>query len=129
MNKDIEQAKMLPSDLIETCAAKVWMNDGIMRLSFFPGTEITLEAAGEITAAFEHLSDGIKFPYLVDTRNVKSATRAVRIYASRPELSKVRSASAILIASPMSKALGNIYLKLNPPPLSFKDVLFRERSS
>ena len=46
--------------------------------------------------------------------------RESRNYASGKEVSKITEAMALLIKSPVSKVLGNIFLGINKPPYPTK---------
>jgi len=93
---------------------KIWLGeDGIVRMESLPGAEETLEDSIENITAAAKFSNGEKSLALVDIRNLKSITKPAREYYSGPETAKVTKACAILVGSPVTKVIGNFYLKLN----------------
>ena len=88
---------------------------GIARQEPFPESDFTLEDAREVTAAFATLGNGKPLPTLVDLRNVRWMQREARAHFSGPETAIVQSAAALIIASPLSRAIGNFFLGFNKP--------------
>ena len=81
-----------------------------------PNAAITLAESKETLAAYQKVSQGQPRPLLTDIRNVKSVDRASRVYAADQEFSSTVSAAAILVASPVSRMVGNFFLGVNRPP-------------
>ena len=103
--------------IIKTRIASVWLdNDGIIRSVLVPHAEVTLEGAEETAAAYQQVSQGIPRPLLTDSRLVKSVDRPSRIYGTSDAVASVVSALAVLIASPVSRIVGNFFLRVNKPP-------------
>ena len=103
---------------IVTRVNKVWLGeDGIVRIIHVPGAEVTLEDCKETMAAYLKLNKGKRLPLFVDTRKMKSFSRAGRQYYSGEEAALVASAAAIIVDTPVSKALGNFYLGVSNPHL------------
>jgi hypothetical protein len=96
--------------------ARLWLDDDdIMRCDCFPGIEQTLADAEQVMAAFWGLAGQRRVPALVDIRNVKSIERAARAHYSGPESARVHLAVALLVGSPLSRAIGNFFMGLNKP--------------
>lgn len=89
--------------------------DRIVHARFLPGAEVTLEDARENLAATIGLTSGRAVPVLVDLRDVRSQTAEARAHFSGPEGRQVTAAVALLVASPLSRAVGNFYLGFNRP--------------
>jgi hypothetical protein len=107
----------MENEIIETRVSKIWLGeDGILRTTFIPDAELTLEDAIEIFHASKKVTGGKKAVSLVDARNVKSATSEVRKYGAREETVIYRAAIAVLVSSSITRALGNIFMRLNKPP-------------
>ena len=76
--------------------------------------------AKDILTASAKINQGKPYPALVDTRQVKSISREAREYFAGREASTIHKACAILIDSPVSSMMGNLFLKLNKPIMSVK---------
>jgi hypothetical protein len=92
-------------------------DDGIVRIIWVPGAEVTLEDAKETMAAYLKLNKGKRLPLFVDTKTMKSLSRDARKYYAGEEAAKVASAVAIIVGTPVSRVLGNFYLGLSNPHL------------
>ena len=98
--------------------AKIWVGeDGIGRIIWEPGAEVTLDDAHEVMAAYHKVRKGTKMPLLVDTQKMKSLDRGARHYFAGEEAAECASAAAIIVGTPVSKVLGNFYLGLSNPHL------------
>ena len=89
--------------------------DGIVRATYFPKAEETLAEAKEHIAAVVKVSRGNKYPVLVDCRKLKSITREAREYYAGKETANAVNAMAVLMGSPVSRTLGNFFMRLNKP--------------
>jgi hypothetical protein len=57
---------------------------------------------------------------MVDLRPIRSMDKASRSYSASAEHSDTMSAVALIVGSPLSRALGNFFLGLNVPPFPVK---------
>jgi len=106
----------MEKEVIVTRIAKIRLGkDGIVRSTYSPKAEETLAEAKENIATVLKISQGKKYPVLVDYGNVKSVTREARAYYAGEEAAKVVNATAILISSPVGKIIANFLLSLNKP--------------
>lgn len=87
----------------------------IIRARFLAGVELTLDEARANIAATAELTEGRRMPVLVDLRGVRSQSAEARAYLAGPEATRVSAAVALLVASPLSRAIGNFYLGFNRP--------------
>ena len=113
--------------VLETRTAKLWQDEhGIVHTVINENSELTLEDAIENLEAIKN--NAIKIPAVVlsDIRNISSVTKEHRDYFSSEKASKVIAAGALLISSPLSKVLGNLFLKINKPP--YKGKLFTSKT-
>lgn len=97
---------------------------------FLPGAELTLDGARENLAATAELADGRRWPVLVDLRNVRSQSSEARAHLAGPDATKVSLRVALLVSSPLSRAIGNFYLGFNRPEVPtrlFTDEVEAER--
>jgi hypothetical protein len=98
----------------ETRAQVVSLSDaGMLRATYKPGVDVGLQDAQEVLQRIGALSNGIRHPILVDITGIRSMSRDARAYFAGPDSAKVESAAALLVLSPMAKAIGNFFLGLN----------------
>ena len=84
---------------------------GFVRATVDPLAEMTLEDARE-ALAFTAKVAGERRPVLVDLREIKSQTREVRDYfAGHEDVVAACSRVAVLVASPVSRVIGNFFVK------------------
>lgn len=95
-----------------TCV--LW-EDRVIRGRFLAGAEVTLDDARENIAVTARLTKGKQRPVLVDLRQVRSQSADARAYLAGPDATRVSLAVALLISSPLSRAIGNFYLGFNRP--------------
>ena len=98
----------------------MWEEDGIFRFAYSLKAEVALDDAKENIAAQSKLVKEKKLPGLIDMTEVKSVNREARAYYASEEAVKLCSAIAILIATPISRVIGNLFLGLNTPPFPTK---------
>ncbi|WP_438030378.1 DUF7793 family protein [Sorangium sp. So ce233] len=94
-------------------------DDGIIRATAFP-VHMSLTFAQEVVRATIELADGTPRPVLVDIRAQKSVDRVAREYFAGAEAAKGHCALALLVDSPVSKAIGNFFLALSQAPVPRK---------
>lgn len=90
-------------------------DDGIVRVNVKPNAQISLQDAQISIRAIRELCGGKCTPVLVDMRGLAGIDREARLYFAGEETAKVESAAALIIESPLSKAIGNFFLGLNKP--------------
>jgi hypothetical protein len=90
-----------------------WKEDGVLRGECFEGVEETLEDAKEQIALQRKMLDGTRLPFLMDIRRVRSLSLEARAYFAGVESAQVFRATALLVSSPLSRAIGNFFLGLN----------------
>jgi alpha-D-ribose 1-methylphosphonate 5-triphosphate diphosphatase PhnM len=89
--------------------------DRYIHARFLPGAEVTLDDAKQNIAMTGELGGGVALPALIDLRDVRSQSAEARAYLAGPEAARVSNAVALLVASPLTKVLGNFYLGFNRP--------------
>ena len=91
-------------------------DDGIIRMQMQPGVfDLELADAQEVIGAVSALCGGVRRPVLVDLRGVRSMTRECRKYFAGPETAAAEAAAALLVVSPIARAIGNFFMGLNKP--------------
>lgn len=109
-------ARIAMPEIVTLSCGKFWLDEsGILRGVAHDGVENTLEQAREQIALQRTMGGGRPRPLLMDIRAVRSLSREARAYYASPVAAEVISATALLIASPLSRALGNFFLGLNKP--------------
>jgi hypothetical protein len=88
--------------------------NGILICRFKKGLNLNLEAARKCVEMRKDFSEGRSYPLLVDMRELESVSREAREYMADEGASLV-TAGALLISSPVTRTIGNIFLMLNRP--------------
>ncbi len=83
---------------------------------FRAGAEVTLDDARANVALCLQRNAGRR-PLLVDLREVRTQTAEARAYLAGPEGLRVSQAVGLLIGSPVSRVVDNLYLGLNKPAI------------
>jgi len=93
---------------------RMWLRpDGVVQLAWAPRVTMALEDAIQATTAMAQLTGGRQSPLLVDARDVGPQDRAARNeFARRGDLV---SAVALIVGSPLSRMLGNLFLGVSKP--------------
>lgn len=90
--------------------------DGIIRFRITPGAIVDVEVAEKCIAGAAELAGDRKHILLIDMRGLRSITREARhAYTTGPT-----TAVALLIGSPVGKAIGNFFIALNKPAYPLK---------
>lgn len=96
-------------------------DDGIARGEMLPGFEQRLEDAEENIAAIASLTEaGQRVRLIVDLSHTRAMNRDARVYYAGPESAKYISAVALVVGTPLSRALGNFFVGLNKPRMPLK---------
>ena len=103
---------------IETLSATINIDDSIVFVRIKQNCHLTLAHAVENLKAMEEISK-VNGPILalVDSRGVKSTTKQHRDYFATDRVKKIVKVAAMLVGSPLSRSLGNMFLKITRPPV------------
>jgi hypothetical protein len=96
-----------------TCA--FWREGGVLRARFHDGAEVQGDDARDNVEASMRLRGGAPVPLAVDLRPARSQSAEARAIFAGPEGAQIASATALIIASPLSRVLGSFYLRVNKP--------------
>jgi hypothetical protein len=100
--------------IVDSPSQLIWLDaEGILHADGKPQSVITLEEAETVVRHIRAAANGIRRPILVDLTGLKSISREARAYFAGPETAEVESAAALIVTSPMSKAIGNFFMGLN----------------
>src|SRR4051812_37289943 len=92
---------------LTTRTARLWIEpEGILRGEALRGAKPTLADAQEQLQHQRTLASGRR-PFLMDIRQAEALTREARTFFAGDEAAQVFSATALLIDSPLSRAIGN----------------------
>lgn len=103
-----------PFDAIETRTCWLWI-DGHLRGRFKDRAEVSLADAQENVRAAHALTGGQRLSTFIDLRWVRSQSAEARDHFSSSEAVQLSPAVALLVDSPLSRAIGNFYLGFNRP--------------
>jgi hypothetical protein len=101
---------------IRTAIADVYAeDDGTVVLRFRPESLATVESVPEVVRAHVAAARGAKRPALADVSGLKFADLEARKLAAGPEVAAVCSHMALLVGNPVSRILGNFFLRVSRP--------------
>ncbi|TND07852.1 MAG: hypothetical protein FD123_2842 [Bacteroidetes bacterium] len=98
-----------------SCFITTLEKEGYLLSKVRSGAEIGLAEAKENSAIVSGLSAGDIYPILVDIRTIKSISKEARDHFAMRDREPGVSAIAMLVASPVSRIIGNFFLGLNRP--------------
>lgn len=104
------------SQAINTRTAMIWVDeDNIIRKEFHEHAEETLKDALESMEAIKRISQGRRYPLLINLTNVHSMDREARDYYTGNDAFSLASAAAAVTSSFVSRVIGNFFLGFNKP--------------
>lgn len=108
----MEQAKFIENEY-----SKMWIQDGVLYVKYRPYLDVTLEIAKICVQDRIKLCNGKTYPMLADGRAIKSFDKDARVYLTEEDAIKYLSAGAFLIKTQIEKFIGNIWFRIDKPPL------------
>jgi len=110
-----------PHNAIELPAFSTWMGeDGICRTRAKAGADISVQDAQANSIAVNGFFKAKKYPLLVDAREVRSMSKEARKYFSIGGRDTKITSFAIMVKSPLSRVIGNFFIRLNRPTVPAK---------
>lgn len=101
---------------IRTAIADVYLEaSGILVLRFRPNSLASVEAVREVVRAHVATARGQKRRALADVSGLKFAELEARALAAGPEIAAVTSRMALVGGNPVSRILGNFFLRVSRP--------------
>jgi hypothetical protein len=96
---------------------RFWLDDeGFLRGECFEGAEQTLADSEEQLREQRPMGGGTPRPFLMDISRVRSLSRDARNYFASSDASReMFSCVALVVGSPLSRAVGNFFIGLNKP--------------
>lgn len=93
---------------------EIWIDElGILHTVMQAGMHVTLQDAEAHLATGLELTGGKKHPILVDFRKIKSMDRSARAYYAGSNTTRLETAVALIIGSPIGQMIGNFFIGLN----------------
>ena len=90
--------------------------DGIMVGEYYPPMgELNLETMEAVVIERYKFTNGRKFPFLLNVKNLKSISKKAREYSALDEVALDISCAALLVDKKFTKHLANFWLKINRP--------------
>lgn len=106
---------VIPPDARRTRTV-ILFRDRFLRMVFVDRAEVGIDDAREaIAIARELFGSGPALPVNVDLRRVRSQTAEARAFFAAPDGILVAPGIALVVASPLSRMIGNFFLGLNRP--------------
>lgn len=87
---------------------------GILNCRFEDNLDLNLSISKECVKNRLDFSSGLSYPVLIDLRGLRSISKEAREYLAREGAEGI-SAGALLVSSPVSRIIGNLFLKVNSP--------------
>jgi hypothetical protein len=99
-----------------TPTANIWLDENdILHMELLPKAVLTLAAVQHNTEVVRRISNGKPRPVFIDIIEIGGITREARQYSAGEGVNEVLTALAILIGSPVTRTLGNIWFGINKP--------------
>lgn len=105
----------IPKDARRTRTTIIF-RDRFLRMVFVDRAEVGIEDAREAIAISRELfGHGPALPVNVDMRRLRSQTAEARAFFAAPDGILITPGLALIVASPVSRMIGNFFLGLNRP--------------
>lgn len=116
------------SDKLESNEFSTWMLNNIIYTEVKPNAIIDLQAAQKNSEMVKKLSQGKKYPLLVDLNNIKSITKEARDHFAMKNREPLINSLAMVIKSPISRMIGNYFINLSSPTVPTKLFNHKEKA-
>ena len=105
---------------IEIGNGRFRIENGILEISFLPGTELTIDDIKAQSAKVAEMTGGKKILTLSDATNVKGMTREARVFVTSGGGGGYAKALATIVTTPLGRILSNFFMKINKPSFPMK---------
>jgi hypothetical protein len=113
-------------EIMETPYITIWREGNVLCCRYADNLHLSIEIARTIVENRIFYSKGQSYPVLVDMRGIKSTTREARSYMATVGATLV-TAGALITGSYLNRALGNLFLTIDKPPIPTR--LFNSEAS
>ena len=118
------------SEPIRTPVGMMWIDEaGLLRHRLDEGITVKAEHAAGIREAVREVADGAPIRAVVDISGVQFADRHARDAIATALDDSNEVATAVIVGSPISRALGTLFLKLSRPKRPVKLFLDEEEAA
>lgn len=115
--------------VIDIRAQVCWRGaDGIVRVNVKPQMTLELEDAQASLEASRQLLAGSRAPVLIDMGSTSGLSRDTRRYYASDAPGRYHYAVALLVDSPLSRAIGNFFVGINRPVIPFRMFKFEHEA-
>lgn len=106
----------MTTQAIEIAGHRIWADgDGILHVKTEEARDVDLGVAMALVGELVTMAGSVKRALFCDLRRVKSMDRDARNYFAGPATASWQVASALLVDSPLTRAIGNFFMGLNKP--------------
>lgn len=105
----------------------MWMDNGILCARYEPDLHLSLDVAKACVEARIFFSKGEAYPLLVDMKGIKSTTKEARTYMATMGATLVK-AGALITGSAINRTIGNLFLKIDRPPVPLRLFTSEEKA-
>lgn len=117
----------ISEDQLVTTYVNLRLEDDIMYCTYANNLHVSLEVAKAVVESRIYFSKGKDYLLLIDMRGIKSSTKEARRYLATIGATLVK-AGALITGSPLNRALGNIFLKIEKPLVPAKLFTCKEKA-
>lgn len=111
----------MKNDHIKNEYHEIWLEDDIIHGVYDPSLKIIdINIAKQLVGDRLKIANGIKYPVLADTSNIKTITREAEKYMATGDAMQCISAVAILTHSRVGRLISRIYISLSRPKIPTK---------
>lgn len=110
---------LVDQERYESPYVTMWIKNGILFANFQSNLAMTEDIARTCVEARIFFSRGHSYPLCVDMRGLASMDKGARRYMASMGATLVK-AGALLTPSVLSRTIGNIFLKVDRPPVPMK---------
>ena len=95
------------------------LRDGIL-YGRYKVKELDLEIAQSATAFRKEVLQGRKLPAVADISTIKHVSKEGRQFISSPQAGEDMTALAVILNNPVTRMMGNFFMKFNQPEYPFR---------
>jgi hypothetical protein len=107
-------------DRIETRTNFVWLEGGVVRVREKDRSETDLSDAKLLVENIRKVTGGVRSPSVIDISAAKSVTREARAHFAGDAVAEVVTRMALVVSSPLARAIGSFFLSFNRPKTPVK---------
>ena len=97
-----------------------WVTETVLGIYIKGPCSIDTDDTDEIFTAFDQLSVLVPTPLLADIRTLRGVSLGVRTHMSSERAGRYLSRVALVADSPLTRTIGNFFMRLNRPPFPLR---------